>query len=293
MTAEVAVMNSTGVALAADSAVTIGQNATKIYTSAEKLFQLSIAAPVGIMIYGNASFAGIPWETTIKAYRKKLGAKVFPKIEDYAKDFLSFINRNRKIFPSTRQDSEVHGLIIRLFLYFRNGMAEKINTEAEQRDGLEEEDLPKILDEVISENLRDVKSRAFLPGFSAKDLPAIRRHYSKAITELKNEIFGNLPFSASTNRQIITIVIEVLARDYLGPGKSGVVISGFGQSEYLPSLIHYEFEEMLLNRPRYAERKSEKLRSEQDASVMAFAQQGRSTGSEGAIADERCATTPA
>ncbi len=69
MTAEVGVMNRMGVALAADSAVTVGRAAGKIYTSADKLFQLRHDKPVGIMIYGNASLLGVPWETIIKTYR--------------------------------------------------------------------------------------------------------------------------------------------------------------------------------------------------------------------------------
>jgi hypothetical protein len=72
MTAEVAVMNRIGVSLAADSAVTIGREANKIYTSADKLFQLAVGAPVGVMVFGNASFTGMPWETLIKAYRRQL-----------------------------------------------------------------------------------------------------------------------------------------------------------------------------------------------------------------------------
>jgi len=69
MTAEVAVLNSNGVALAADSAVTVGQEEGKVYTSADKLFQLSEYAPVGIMVYDSATFLGVPWETVIKCYR--------------------------------------------------------------------------------------------------------------------------------------------------------------------------------------------------------------------------------
>ena len=38
VTAEVGVLNSIGVALAADSAVSIGREAEKIYTSADKIF---------------------------------------------------------------------------------------------------------------------------------------------------------------------------------------------------------------------------------------------------------------
>jgi hypothetical protein len=51
MTCEVAVMNKRGIALAADSAVTLG-NGKKIYHTAEKLFSLSPSLPVAIMTYG-------------------------------------------------------------------------------------------------------------------------------------------------------------------------------------------------------------------------------------------------
>lgn len=61
MTAEVAIANKQAVALAADSAVSIGPSADKIYTTALKIFQLAEGAPVGIMVSGAAEFLGIPW----------------------------------------------------------------------------------------------------------------------------------------------------------------------------------------------------------------------------------------
>jgi len=90
MTCEVAVMNKRGVALAADSAVTLGEG-NKVYHTAEKLFQLSSSAPVGIMTYGLADIMGVPWETVIKIYSRELGARVFDRLEQYADDFLRFI----------------------------------------------------------------------------------------------------------------------------------------------------------------------------------------------------------
>jgi len=44
MTCEVAVMNTLGIALAADSAVTLGEG-QKIYLTAEKLFELASPSP--------------------------------------------------------------------------------------------------------------------------------------------------------------------------------------------------------------------------------------------------------
>jgi len=67
MTAEIAIMNKEAIALAADSAVTMRQEkGQKIFTSANKLFALSKYYPIGIMIYGSASFMSVPWETIIK-----------------------------------------------------------------------------------------------------------------------------------------------------------------------------------------------------------------------------------
>jgi hypothetical protein len=67
MTCEVAVMNKHGIALAADSAVTLGAG-EKIYHGAEKLFQLSPSTSIGVMTYGNADLMGVPWEIVIKSY---------------------------------------------------------------------------------------------------------------------------------------------------------------------------------------------------------------------------------
>jgi hypothetical protein len=62
MTAEVAILNTHGIALAADSAVTISVgDEKKVYNTANKLFALSKYHPVGIMIYNNATYMGIDW----------------------------------------------------------------------------------------------------------------------------------------------------------------------------------------------------------------------------------------
>ena len=68
MTAEVAVLNKSAVALAADSAMSVSVgNSEKTYPT-NKLFALTKQRPIGIMIYNNAEFMNIPWETIILPY---------------------------------------------------------------------------------------------------------------------------------------------------------------------------------------------------------------------------------
>lgn len=70
MTAEVAILNKSAVALAADSKVSIGGGRPeKTYDTQNKIFTLSKIHPVGILVYNNADFMSFPWETIIKLYR--------------------------------------------------------------------------------------------------------------------------------------------------------------------------------------------------------------------------------
>ena len=63
LTAEIAILNRTAVALAADSVVTLSNSpGRKTYDSAEKIFQLSHAQPIGLMIYNNARHVNAPLE---------------------------------------------------------------------------------------------------------------------------------------------------------------------------------------------------------------------------------------
>ena len=71
-----------GIALAADSAVTLG-NGEKIYHTAEKLFCVSPAIPVAIMTFGAADMMNLPWETVVKIYAQKLGNRQFDTLDQY------------------------------------------------------------------------------------------------------------------------------------------------------------------------------------------------------------------
>ena len=117
MTAEIAVLNKFGVALAADSAITVdtfheGEIKTKVYNTANKLFSLSKYHPVGIMFYNTVTLGGIPWETVIKCYRKKLGRQSFGTVDEYARDIFSWLNSSPAIF-----DEEMGANIIQRNLY--------------------------------------------------------------------------------------------------------------------------------------------------------------------------------
>ena len=70
MTSEILILTPSAVALAADSAVTIGNR--KTYNGVNKLFMLSNDPPMGIMTYNLSDFSNVPFETIIKEFRHEI-----------------------------------------------------------------------------------------------------------------------------------------------------------------------------------------------------------------------------
>ena len=104
MTAEVAVMNQQAVVLAADSATTVtvwgqGEPRIRYFKGVNKLFQLSTAHPVAMMIYGSSSLHQVPWELVIKDFRRAIGSDCCDGLSEYANRFFSFVDAHTGFFP--------------------------------------------------------------------------------------------------------------------------------------------------------------------------------------------------
>jgi hypothetical protein len=70
MTAEIAIINRSAITLAADSAMALSvRGARKIYTGTDKIFELSEKDPIGLMIFNNLEFMGVPLDVAIKHFR--------------------------------------------------------------------------------------------------------------------------------------------------------------------------------------------------------------------------------
>ena len=156
MTAEIGVLNRNGVALAADSALTLGSPSDKIYQSANKLFQLSDHAPVGIMVYGAATLLNVPWETVIKLYRDKLGTKTYSSLKQYSQDFISFIRSNRRVFSEISQKDFMHAFAYNFFydLYEISLPVYLERAFAQKGTGLTESEIRKVFLTCLRDELR-------------------------------------------------------------------------------------------------------------------------------------------
>ena len=101
-------MNKQAAVFAADSAVTTTEwdgerQRVRYFKGANKIFQISNSAPVGLMIYGGSELHGIPWEILVKNYRKQLSYECLDELTKYAENFFSYIRDNGDFFSSLRK----------------------------------------------------------------------------------------------------------------------------------------------------------------------------------------------
>jgi hypothetical protein len=138
MTAIVGVLNSQGIAIAADSAVTVtGSNGKKVYNRSNKIFTLSKYHPVGIAIYNNADFLGIPLETLIKLYREKIKDKAFGTLNEYKLDFIEFLKSKVNYITREYKTDAFYSFCSESFNRIKDKIVNKLDARIEELSGLE------------------------------------------------------------------------------------------------------------------------------------------------------------
>ncbi|HEY9225436.1 MAG TPA: hypothetical protein VIP11_02235 [Gemmatimonadaceae bacterium] len=251
MTAEVAVMNRYAVALAADSAVTInGSQGNKIYNAANKLFALSKREPVGIMVYGNAEFMGVPWETIIKVYRAELGSRSFLTLVEYYDDFMEFLGSNDDMFGEEAQIRYVEDMARGMFQRLRDQLRARVDavTKASPVTGVSPEDVAKLQSAAINEAHQTFAKQKLAKGLDVAHEKAVSATYRQAINKIMAEVFERLPLTRSDRNRLRQYIVFALTRDVFPAGASGVVVAGFGRKEHFPKLHSSTVQARVANR---------------------------------------------
>ena len=244
MTAEVAVMNRMGIALAADSVVSTYANGVqkKSHDSVAKLFMLSEWHPVGIMVYNNPSLLGVPWETIIKLFRKSLQNDCFDRLECYGEELVKFLATSTTLFPNDVQQK-----------YFQKELEEecwRIVQEAESLYGL----LPlsskvggeravkargTIIRDVIGERLKKWKAQENATNFTEHIASTFLTSMSGEVNEIVVRVFSEWPVEAGEVNTLNQIAHHLaFKKDLASRAYTGLVIGGYGELEHFPVLQH-------------------------------------------------------
>jgi hypothetical protein len=270
MTCEVAVMNTHGVALAADSAVS-SSDGHKVYQTAEKLFPLSPAAPIGIMTYGCADLMGVPWETVIKMFTRDFADRRWDHVEQYAHELLRYIEASDSLFPASAQRRWLRSTVGEYWRHvFLDPLKKKLGDDA---DGTAKRQAPEILSDLIQAHLKDWEGGPLIEELGVTYGERVVAEYSFEIDEAEKTVFESFELSPQLRHALREIVVFMYTKKWIHPGDfSGLVVAGMGEAEAFPTLVHYDVGTVASDKLRYFKTKNAQVSTVYDAWILPFAQ---------------------
>ena len=271
MSAGICIMNRNAIALAADSAVTVGDHAA-IHNSANKLFSLSRIAPVGVIVYANASLMTVPIEIIVKQYKKQLGDKVFPKLKDYVDDFLKYLEEKSNFF---RFDLNEKNYVLQVFSDLMCGLLGDYNNfkESAQKNcgkTLDEEDMRKVTTDAINSTITLVNS---IPKRNEYDFGKyIEKKYLSLFIELVRKDENLQWLTDEQTQEVCKKSCELYDTDFDRGCYVGVAIAGYGEDEIYPHLVHLHIGGVIDNKLKFSVVESAEISENNDASIVPLAQ---------------------
>jgi hypothetical protein len=281
MTAEIVIMNREAVALAADSAVSLmagpGDRPQKIFTSADKIFELTRDHAACIMIYNNAAFMGIPWQTLITIYRATLPDSPFDTLEEYARHFIDFLTKEEGLIPESVQQRFFVDGVYRTFLFIRYLIQQNASAVLAEKGQISEEEIRGITATIIDDIFGKLSEAPYGPTMDDAYAKELAEAYGEWIVRAASEVFERIPLTPDLAQKLSLMAVlfyvkslegfEPLERDF-----SGVVFAGFGMRDLFPSMQAFLVEGMIKKHLKHLEVEKNQVGFENGAIIIPFAQ---------------------
>lgn len=261
-------MNKQAIALAADSAVTIG-NHTAIHNSANKVFIFAEKSPVGAVIYANAEFMDVPIEIIIKSYAAKDSGKDFNSIKDYQIDFINYLESNNDLYRFSINEKRYvtnvyHNFLKGLQIGYESRIKEQVDVLKRK---LKKKELALIRDDAFLESINYI---ANLESNNSSFEKYITKNYLKDIINTLSQQFQWL-----TKKQIKTMskeICKIYDKKFYRNGYVGLLIAGYGATNIFPQSIHLKLGGVINKKVRYDIISEGSIDENNDATIIPLAQ---------------------
>jgi hypothetical protein len=238
MTAVVGILNKQAVAIAADSAVTIGSISNhKIFNTANKVFTLSKYHPVGIMLYNSADFMTVPWETIIKVYRQELGDTAFSTVKAYQENFLSFLHLKKFFVGEDVKQQCLREFVLQILdtlttrVFKENAHLKTLTTDENKKEFILrlQESITNALrrtNGTVLEEFTNYTFEEFLIIANENIMDSIKEYFDKSEITIPEEAV----------MMVKRLVFMKVSYEEEFSNQTGLVFTGFGYDEIYPQL---------------------------------------------------------
>jgi hypothetical protein len=248
MSVGIILLNKHGIALAADSALTVGDREA-IFNSTNKMFRLGKNNPIGIVVYGNLELMGTPIDIIIDHYSHHLESNniKYPKTKGYLDGLIQFLIDNQDKFKFKDNEKNfmvdyIDEFISKLKKLIKDEI-EIIETQEKIReqidfDGEVYNRTYKVYKSIVSSNTSS-STFSLSQDFKHKNFDL----FSEKIKEFDQKIHELFI------KDFYDLLIESLNKEM--NYAIGFAIAGYGEDEVYPSVYHISLSGVIDNQVRY------------------------------------------
>ena len=192
------------------------------------------------MIYGDALLTGIPWETIIKSFRQRLDTQRYKTVSEYATALIKYVEDTDVLFSEEQEEGEFKLHCLELYGYLRRQIEDRLHTLLEERGKATETDISEATLAVFREERHKIEENNVLENLPEGYGEILVERFSDAAELAMLQVFEKLPLSAEASSLLRSLTVAWLHSPLEAiKSKTGLVVAGFGESEFMPALVEF------------------------------------------------------
>jgi hypothetical protein len=237
LTAQVAVLNASGIALASDSAVTVtGGKQSRSYQSADKIFPIA-GVPLAVLHSGNTALWGVPWQLLVEIWSQGRGATHCASVEADAQDFLTWLSQQSALVNPANQEDRFRWTFRDYLLAVRGAIRQELGLdEDDSTAGYVDGDRAAQIDAAVDGYIEGLQRREDFKGMEGVDARAVRTRLKSKLDEDLAWVFDDTPRTSHLDEQAALIAELLVHKAQPFSTDAVLAFAGYGEDEYFPSL---------------------------------------------------------
>jgi hypothetical protein len=219
-------MNGFGVAIASDSAVTMGDR-SRTYDTADKIVGLPAPHRIAVLHSGYVEIGNVPYSVLLAEWSRQLPDKPLRTAEAYQRHFIDWLGNNPDWFGEAFQRDLVYEI-----LWER---AERIGSVVKESSEIEDFSL----EELLGRWIKEVEALPRQNGITSSSAKKLLKNFDEMVTYIIDQNIPAEVLNDETRPRIAEYFAEFLACDYVF--KASLVFCGYGEREVLPSWTRADF----------------------------------------------------
>jgi len=252
MTAQVAVLNTQGIAIASDSAVTVtGGERERSYTSADKIFPVK-GVPVAVLHSSRVQTWGVPWQLLVEAWGQQRAPEQLATLDGYAAEFRDWLLHRSGVVTPEEQDGFLRWIFRDYLMALRNRIRSELSTLGIAPEvGYAEGEVAQMVDRVVDSYVSTLKERDTFSCMEGADAKGLCSRLAGELREDLDWVFDDTQRTAHLDgtAQRIGELLVTTAEPFTSDATRGFV--GFGRDSFFSGIYRVTISGALAGVVRY------------------------------------------